>query len=114
MIKPLLKRFRNHASVLTGVHKRNFEEHVKHDVLFDLVALSGVAGVWLYGIQQAATSQITLGDLALVMQVSQQAQGQLKGLISALGHIYSNSLFISRFFEMLRLPQRRSKERFAR
>ena len=102
MVKPLLKRFRYHANVLTGVHKRNFNEHVKHDVLFDLVALSGVAGVWLYGIQQAATSQITLGDLALVMQVSQQAQGQLKGLITALGYIYSNSLFISRFFEMLR------------
>ena len=101
MVKPLLKRFRYHANVLSGVHKRNFEAHVKHDVLFDLIALSGVAGVWVYGIQQAATSQITLGDLALVMQVSQQAQGQLKGLISALGYIYSNSLFISRFFELL-------------
>lgn len=103
LVKPLLKRFRHHADLLSRVHKRNFEDHVKHDVLFDLLALGGVAGVWMYGIQQAATSQITLGDLALVMQVSQQAQGQLRGLISALGYVYSNSLFINRFFEFLRI-----------
>lgn len=103
LVKPLLKRFHHHADVLSRVHKRNFEDHVKHDVLFDLLALGGVAGVWMYGIQQAATSQITLGDLALVMQVSQQAQAQLRGLISALGYVYSNSLFISRFFEFLRI-----------
>ncbi|MCY4130338.1 MAG: ABC transporter ATP-binding protein [Gammaproteobacteria bacterium] len=101
--KPLLKRFRQHVDALSAVHRRNFEDHVKHGVLFDLLALGGVAGVWIYGIHQAATSQITLGDLALVMQVSQQAQGQLRGLISALGDIYSNSLFISRFFQFLRI-----------
>ena len=103
LIDLLLKRFRHLASVLTIVHQRNFEQHVKHDVLFDLLALGGVAAVWMYGIHQAATSAITLGDLALVFQVSQQAQGQLKGLISALGDVFNNSLFMSRFFEFLRI-----------
>ena len=103
LVDPLLKRFRHLANVLTNVHRRNFEHHVKHDVLFDLLALGGVAAVWMYGIHQAATSAITLGDLALVFQVSQQAQGQLKGLISALGDVYNNSLFMSRFFEFLRI-----------
>ena len=101
--EPLLKRYRHHANVLVDVHKRNFEDHVKLDVIFDLLALGGVAIVWIYGIHQAATSQITLGDLALVFQVSQQAQGQLKGLIAALGDVYGNSLFISRFFDFLRI-----------
>lgn len=103
LIEPLLRRFRYHAEVLANVHKRHFEYHVKLEVLFDLLALGGVAAVWLYGIQQAATSQISLGDLALVFQVSQQAQGQLRDLISALGNVYGNSLFVSRFFGFLRI-----------
>ena len=103
LIAPLLRRFRYHADVLVNVHKRNFEYHVKLEVLFDLLALGGVAAVWLYGIQQAATSQISLGDLALVFQVSQQAQGQLQGLIAALGDVYGNSLFVSRFFGFLKI-----------
>ncbi len=103
VIAPLLRRFRHHADVLINMHKRYFEYHVKLEILFDLLALGGVAAVWLYGIQQAATSQISLGDLALVFQVSQQAQGQLRDLISALGNVYGNSLFVSRFFGFLQI-----------
>ena len=97
--------FAHHADVLNRqLHKRYFEYHVKLEILFDLLALGGVAAVWMYGIQQAATSQISLGDLALVFQVSQQAQGQLRDLISALGDMcMSNSLFVNRFFSFMQI-----------
>ena len=98
---PLLGRYRNYADALIRVYRRLLEEYVKLEAIFDLLALVGVFSVWIYAIHEAAMSRITLGDLALVFQVSQQAQGQMKGLISAAGNIYGNSLFIRRFLEFL-------------
>jgi len=66
--------------------------------------ISGAALAWMG--RQVLLGLISLGDLALFYQAFNKGQGLMKSVLSNLGQIYKNSLFISNLFEFLRLqPQ---------
>jgi ATP-binding cassette, subfamily B, bacterial len=66
--------------------------------------IAGVALLWMG--RQVLLGLVTLGDLALFYQAFNQGQGIVKSLLSSLGQIYKNSLFMSDLFAFLNLkPQ---------
>jgi ATP-binding cassette subfamily B protein len=72
----------------------------------ELVALviSGAAMLWM--VRRALLRMITLGDLALFYQAFQRGQGLVRTLLSNLGQIYSQTLYLGNVFEFLDLePQ---------
>ncbi len=71
-----------------------------------VLALVGVAGIWIYGVMQVVAGSLTIGGLVVVFQSSQASRQQLAGLIRGAGRFYRNSLFVTRFFQFVDLdPQ---------
>ncbi|MDZ7957752.1 MAG: ABC transporter ATP-binding protein [Aulosira sp. DedQUE10] len=67
--------------------------------------LAGIAVLITYGliIHQTIYNKFQLGDLVLYSQAFQRAQGALGSLISALGQVHENNLFLADLFEFLAL-----------
>jgi ATP-binding cassette subfamily B protein len=68
---------------------------------FVAMLISGAAMALM--LLRALTGVVTLGDLALFYQAFQRGQGLVRTLLSNVGQIYSNSLYLSNLFEFLRL-----------
>ena len=71
--------------------------------LAGLVALSVSGAVMAFMVWRALLGLITLGDLVLIYQAFIRGQGLMRSLLSSVGQIYSNSLFLGSFLEFLRL-----------
>jgi ATP-binding cassette, subfamily B, bacterial len=69
-----------------------------------VLLISGVILAWMG--RQVLLGILTLGDLALFFQAFNQAQSLIKTLLSNLGQIYRNSLFIGNLFEFLQIPSK--------
>ncbi|KPV50961.1 hypothetical protein SE17_23930, partial [Kouleothrix aurantiaca] len=66
--------------------------------------IAGAALLWMLG--RAARGEATLGDLVLFYQIFDRGQTLVRSLLSNLGQIYANSLFVSNLFAFLDLqPQ---------
>lgn len=68
------------------------------------VLVSGAALVWMAS--RALHGSISLGSLAMFYQAFYQGQRLLGTLLSNLGEVYSNSLFLKNLFEFLELQPR--------
>lgn len=68
--------------------------------LFGLI-VSGLALAWIG--RQVLLGILNLGDLALFFQAFKQGQGVVKSVLSNLGQIYRNSLFIGNLFDFLKI-----------
>ena len=65
------------------------------------LAILGFAVLWMGRL--VLLGVLTLGDLAVFLQALGEAQGVIKTLLSNLGQIYRNSLFISNLFDFLQI-----------
>jgi ATP-binding cassette, subfamily B, bacterial len=65
------------------------------------LTITGIALGWIG--RQVLLGILTLGDLALFFQAFSQGQGIVKDLLSNLGQIYRNSLFLGNLFEFLQI-----------
>jgi ATP-binding cassette subfamily B protein len=63
--------------------------------------ISGVAIAWM--VWRALSGLVTLGDLALFYQAFSRGQALMRTLLSSVGQIYANSLFLGNLFEFLDL-----------
>lgn len=68
-----------------------------------IIALIITGGALAWMGRQVLLGILTLGDLALFFQVFNQGQGIIKELLSNIGKIYRNSLFIGNLFEFLQI-----------
>ncbi|PMB26030.1 ABC transporter ATP-binding protein [Fischerella thermalis] len=68
-----------------------------------IIALIITGGALAWMGRQVLLGILTLGDLALFFQVFNQGQGIVKELLSNIGKIYRNSLFIGNLFEFLQI-----------
>ncbi|MCB0047486.1 MAG: ABC transporter ATP-binding protein [Caldilineaceae bacterium] len=66
-------------------------------------ALAITAGVMVWMIRQAIRGMITLGDVALFYQAFSQGQRLVRTLLTSMGEIYTNSLFLTDLFAFLEL-----------
>jgi ATP-binding cassette subfamily B protein len=66
--------------------------------------IAGAAMAWM--VWRALLGFVTLGDLVLFYQAFNRGQSLMRSLLSNVGQIYTNSLFLGNLFEFLRLtPQ---------
>jgi ATP-binding cassette, subfamily B, bacterial len=68
-----------------------------------IFALTTAGGAIVWMGRQVMLGILTLGDLALFFQAFSQGQGIIKTLLSNLGQIYRNSLFLGNLFEFLQI-----------
>lgn len=68
-----------------------------------IIALTITGGALAWMGRQVLLGILTLGDLALFFQVFNQGQGIVKELLSNIGKIYRNGLFIGNLFEFLQI-----------
>ena len=66
-----------------------------------LVSLAAFYGCYAWVAGQAADTKITLGDMTLYLAVFRQGQGSLQAILSAIGSMYEDSLFMSNLFVYL-------------
>jgi ATP-binding cassette subfamily B protein len=66
------------------------------------LVVSGVAMAWM--VWRAVQGLVTLGDLVLFYQAFQRGQGLMRSLLSNVGQIYTNGLFLRHLFTFLELP----------
>jgi ATP-binding cassette subfamily B protein len=71
-----------------------------------LGALAFIAfyGCYLFVAGRAATGTITLGDMALYLAVFRQGQTAFQSILSSVGSIYEDALFMSNLFAFLDIP----------
>src|SRR2546426_2199985 len=70
------------------------------------VALLVSAGTIAWMVARAFMGRATLGDIALFFQAFQRGQGLMRALLTNVGQIYTNGLFLVNLFEFLDLKTR--------
>lgn len=73
-------------------------------VIFGLVSLAAFYGMYALMAGRAATGAISLGDLTLYIAVFRQGQGAVQAVLSAVGAMYEDALFMSNLFAFLTIP----------
>src|SRR5512143_1299847 len=73
-------------------------------VLFGLLSLGAFYGMYAAVAGRAAQAEITLGDLALYLTVFRQGQGAIQSILSAVGAMYEDALYLSNLFAFLGIP----------
>jgi len=73
-------------------------------VTFGLVSLAAFYGMYALMAGRAAQAAISLGDLTLYIAVFRQGQGAIQQILSAVGGMYEDALFMSNLFSYLSIP----------
>ncbi len=73
-------------------------------VVFGLGSLAAFYGMYALMAGRAATGAISLGDLTLYIAVFRQGQGAVQAVLSAVGAMYEDALFMSNLFAFLTIP----------
>ena len=69
-----------------------------------LLSLAAFYGAYALVAGRAARAEITLGDMALYLAVFRQGQGAFQAILTAVGSMYEDALFMSNLFAFLTLP----------
>ena len=82
---------------------------LKLDISINNLPTIAIALVWAYAVYRTAMGEVSVGTLTMVVAAAQQAVSSLQGLISSGGRLFQNTLFITRFFELLDLDPKSVK-----
>jgi ATP-binding cassette subfamily B protein len=71
-----------------------------------LIATLGFYGSYAWIVWRTVQGKISLGDMTLYLAIFRQGQSTFQSILSAMGNIYENNLFMANFFDFLGLtPQ---------
>jgi ATP-binding cassette subfamily B protein len=73
-------------------------------LLFGLVSLAAFYAMYALLAGRAARAEISLGDLTLYIAVFRQGQGAVQSILSGVGGLYEDALFMRNLFDYLELP----------
>jgi ATP-binding cassette, subfamily B, bacterial len=68
------------------------------------VSLAAFYGCYAWVAGRAARAEISLGDMTLYLVVFRQGQGAFQGILSSIGSMYEDALFMSNLFAYLAIP----------
>lgn len=83
-------------------------------VAFGLVSLGAFYAMYVLVAGRAARGAISLGDLTLYLAVFRQGQGAVQNILSAVGSLYEDALYMSNLFAYLAIPTGGERPRLAR
>jgi len=99
-----LGRFRRIWDELLDEEKALSLSQARATLLLALLSTLGVVAVWVHAVTQAVWSIITIGDLALVFDITRRVQDGFRWLFDLVGTFYSHTLFLTNLVEFLELP----------
>jgi ATP-binding cassette, subfamily B, bacterial len=88
---------------LRSAHLRMIRKQTLARLSANMLALLIAGGAVAWMVWRALQGLISLGDLALFYQAFNRGQSLMRSLLSDMGKIYSNSLFLGNLFEFLAL-----------
>src|SRR3990172_716178 len=100
----VLGRYRALFSKFYEEDRRLAVRRMAHGVLFGLVSLAAFYGMYALVASRAARAEISLGDLTLYLAVFRQGQGAVQSILSALGGLYEDALYMTTLFSYLSIP----------
>jgi ATP-binding cassette subfamily B protein len=71
-----------------------------------LIATLGFYGSYAWIVWHTVQGKISLGDMTLYLAIFRQGQSTFQSILSAVGNIYENNLFMANFFDFLALEPR--------
>ncbi|XXF81686.1 ABC transporter ATP-binding protein [Myxococcaceae bacterium GXIMD 01537] len=69
-----------------------------------LVSLGAFYGCYAFVASRAAQGAMTLGDMVLYLSVFRQGQGAFQGILTSIGSMFEDALFMSNLFTYLEIP----------
>ncbi|KFE62346.1 ABC transporter ATP-binding protein [Hyalangium minutum] len=69
-----------------------------------VLSLAAFYGCYAFVANRAASGSITVGDMVLYLSVFRQGQAAFQGILSSLGSMYEDALFMSNLFAYLDIP----------
>ncbi|MBI5071226.1 MAG: ABC transporter ATP-binding protein [Deltaproteobacteria bacterium] len=100
----VLRRYRNLFQRFYDEDRRLAVRRMLAGVLLGLLSLLAFYAMYAQVAARAARSEITLGDLALYLTVFRQGQGAIQSILSAVGAMYEDALYMSNLFAFLAIP----------
>ena len=107
----------NLGDTLLGRYMTLFEKFFKEDIALarrralvgfalGLITTAGFYGSYAWIVWHTVQGKISLGDMTLYLAIFRQGQSTFQSILSAVGNIYENNLFMANYFEFLGLrPQ---------
>jgi ATP-binding cassette subfamily B protein len=103
------------APLILGRYRLLFEKFFSEDrqlavrrmgwgFLLGLISLAAFYGCYFLVAGRAASGAITLGDMALYLAVFRQGQSSFQGILSSVGSMYEDALFMSNLFTYFDIP----------
>jgi ATP-binding cassette subfamily B protein len=103
------------GSLILGRYRTLFEKFYAEDrklalkrmvwgTSLGLLSLAAFYGCYAWVAGRAAAAQITLGDMTLYLAVFRQGQGAFQSILSSIGSMYEDALFMSNLFLYFAIP----------
>jgi ATP-binding cassette, subfamily B, bacterial len=100
----VLGRYRALFTKFYAEDRRLAIQRMAYGVLFGLVSLAAFYGMYALVAARAARAEISLGDLTLYLSVFRQGQTAVQNVLSAIGAMYEDSLYMTNLFAYLSIP----------
>jgi ATP-binding cassette subfamily B protein/ATP-binding cassette subfamily C protein len=100
----ILGRYRALFARFFAEDRRLAVRRMRNGLLFGLLSLGAFYAMYALMAGRAATGAISLGDLTLYIVVFRQGQQSVQGVLTAVGAMYEDALFMTNLFAFLRLP----------
>ena len=100
----VLGRYRDLFSKFYAEDRRLAVRRLLAGTAFGILALGAFYGMYLLVADRAARGEISLGDMTLYLVVFRQGQSAFQGILSAVGAMYEDALYMSNLFAFLAIP----------
>ncbi len=100
----VLGRYRALFTKFYGEDRRLARRRLAFGVVFGLVSLVAFYAMYVLVAARAARGEISLGDLTLYLAVFRQGQGAVQSILSAMGAMYEDALYMTNLFAYLAIP----------
>ena len=100
----LLKRYRDIFTQLYGEDRNLTLRRGFWGYTLGLVSTAALYGAYAWAALRTMSGDITLGDMTLVLLVFKQGQAAFTAILSAIGGMYEDNLYLSNLYEYLEKP----------
>ncbi len=100
----VLSRYRALFGKFYQEDRRLAVRRMAHGLVFGFVSLAAFYGMYALVASRAAHADITLGDMTLYLTVFRQGQTATQSVLTAVGAMYEDALYMSNLFGYLAIP----------
>jgi len=100
----VLSRYRELFRKFFDEDRRLAFRRLAYGIAFGLLSLAAFYGMYVLVAGRAARGEITVGDMTLYLVVFRQGQSSFQGILTSIGAMYEDSLYMSNLFAYLAIP----------